>query len=309
MRSKAEHTAAVRENRRAAVVVNTKSRRGRKHYDEVLRLIRAAGFAPLGVFPVEDPRRLRALLDEALGLEPDLLVVGGGDGTLSSAVKHLTHRDVALGALPLGTTNNFARSLGLPLTLAGAVRIFTEGKVADIDVGLCGDRPFANLASFGVSVEVAGTVKPWLKRALGRPAYPLTALTVLPGHSPFRAYVTVDGVRHELLTHQLNIANGRFHGGWQIARDISIDNRQLVAYQLGSGKRLRLLVETLVRATTGKWRSLAGGPFVVGREMLIETDPPMAADIDGEVRLRTPLTLTTIPNGVRVMVGQDFVDT
>jgi diacylglycerol kinase family enzyme len=156
---------------------------------------------------------------------------------------------------------------------------------------------------------VAGTVKPWLKRVLGRAAYPLTALTILPGHHPFRAYVTVDGARHELLTHQLNIANGRFHGGWQIARDISIDNRRLVAYQLGSGKRLRLLVETMNRATTGKWRSLAGGPFVIGREMLIETDPPMAADIDGEVRLRTPLTLTTIPNGVRVMVGQDFVDT
>ncbi|MEO3855821.1 diacylglycerol kinase family protein [Acrocarpospora sp. B8E8] len=308
MRSKADHTAAVREHRRAAVVVNTKSRRGRRHYDEVLRLIRAAGFAPLGVFPVDEPKRLPATLDEALALGPDLLIVGGGDGTLSTAVKQLAHRDVALGVLPLGTTNNFARSLGLPLTRTGAVRIFTAGKVADVDLGLCGDRPFANLASFGVSVEVAGTVKPWLKRALGRAAYPLTALTILPGHHAFRAFITVDGVRHELLTHQLNIANGRFHGGWQIARDISIDNRRLVAYQLGSGKRLRLLVETMNRATTGKWRSLAGGPFVIGREMLIETDPPMAADIDGEVRLRTPLTLTTIPNGVRVMVAQDFVD-
>jgi diacylglycerol kinase family enzyme len=144
---------------------------------------------------------------------------------------------------------------------------------------------------------------------LGRAAYPLTAITILPRHRPFRAYITVDGKRHELLTHQLNIANGRFHGGWQIARDVSIDNRKLVAYQLGSGKRLRLLGETLVRATTGRWTSLAGGPFVTGQEMLLETDPPMAADIDGEVRLRTPLVLRTIPNGVRVMVPQSFEDT
>lgn len=309
VRSKLDHTAAIRENRRAAVVVNTKSRRGRKHFAEVVRLIREAGFSPLGVFPVDDPRRLRARLDEALGLGPDLLIVGGGDGTLSSSIKHIAHRDVALGVLPLGTTNNFARSLGLPLTRAGAVRVFTEGKVADIDLGLCGDRPFANLASFGVSVEVAGTVKPWLKRMAGRAAYPLTALTILPGHTPFRAFITVEGRRHELLTHQLNIANGRFHGGWQIASDISIDNRNLVAYQLGSGKRLRLLGETFLRATTGKWRSLAGGPFVVGKEMLLETDPPMAADIDGEVRLMTPLVIKTIPNGVRVMVPQGFVDT
>lgn len=309
MRTKADHTAAIHHDRKVAVVVNTRSRRGRRHYAEVLRLIEGAGFRLTGVYPVTDPSRLRTILDRALSHGPDLLIVGGGDGTLSSAIKHIAHRDVALGVLPLGTTNNFARSLGLPLDLDGAVRVFTEGKVADIDLGLCGDRPFANLASFGVSVEVAGTVRPWLKRILGRAAYPLTAMTILPGHHPFRAYITVDGKRHELLTHQLNIANGRFHGGWQIAKDISIDNRRLVAYQLGSGKRLRLLGETLVRATTGKWRSLAGGPFVTGTEMLLETDPPMAADIDGEVRLRTPLVIKTVPNGVRVMVQRDFVDT
>ncbi|WP_055481273.1 diacylglycerol/lipid kinase family protein [Sphaerimonospora mesophila] len=309
MRTKAEHTAAIHDKRMAAVVVNTRSRRGRRHYPEVLRLLQARGFLLTGVHAVTDPARLRETITRALADEPDLLIVGGGDGTLSSSIKHIAGRDVALGVLPLGTTNNFARSLGLPLDLPGAIAVLSEGKVADIDLGMCGDRPFANLTSFGVSVEVAGTVRPLLKRVLGRAAYPLTAMRILPGHRPFRAFVTVDGVRHELLTHQLNIANGRYHGGWQIAKDAGIDDRRLVAYQLGSGKRLRLVVETLVRATTGRWRSLAGGPFVTGGEMLVETDPPMAADIDGEVRLRTPLVVRTIPNGVRVMVPADFVDT
>lgn len=309
LRSKAEHTKAIRDLRRVVLVVNTRSRRGRHRYFEALRLLQKDGFRPLRTYAVMDPSRLPQIINEALELQPDLFVVGGGDGTLSEAVKHVAHRDVALGVLPLGTTNNFARSLGLPLDLALAVKVFSRGKVADIDLGMAGDRPFANLASFGVSVEVAGTVKPWLKRALGRAAYPLTAITILPRHTPFRAFITVDGRRHELLTHQLNIANGRYHGGWQIARDISIDNRSLVAYQLGSGKRLRLLAETLVRATSGRWRSLAGGPFVTGSEMLLETEPTMSADVDGEVHLRTPLTIRTIPNGLRVMVPPGFVDT
>ncbi|MEV4888003.1 diacylglycerol/lipid kinase family protein [Nonomuraea sp. NPDC050547] len=308
LRTKAEHTAAIRRERRVAVVINTRSRRGRRHYFEALDLIHGLGFEPLAEFSVLKPKRLREHLDRALATQPDLLIVGGGDGTLSSAVRHIAHRDVALGVLPLGTTNNFARSLGLPLDLAGAINVFATGKVADIDLGMADDRPFANLASFGVSVEVAGKVKPWLKRIIGRPAYPLTALTILPGHRPFRAFITVDGQRHELLTHQLNIANGRFHGGWQVAKDISIDNGQLVAYQLGSGKKLRLLGETLVRAASGRWRSMAGGPFVTGREMLLETDPPMAADVDGEVRLRTPIRLRVVPNGVRVMVPETFED-
>ncbi|MFF5207371.1 diacylglycerol/lipid kinase family protein [Streptosporangium sp. NPDC000396] len=308
LRSKAEHTEAVRTGHRICVVVNTRSRRGRRLYPEVVRTLRAEGFEPIRLVPLDDPKRLRATLEAVLEAKPDLLVVGGGDGTLSAAVKHVAHRDVALGVLPLGTTNNFARSLGLPLDLQGAIRVFRTGKVADIDLGVAGDREFANLASFGVSVEVAGKVKPWLKRILGRPAYPLTALTILPRHQPFRAVITVDGQRHELLTHQLNIANGRFHGGWQVAKDISIDNGRLVAYQLGSGKRLRLVVETLIRAATGRWSSLAGGPFVVGREMHLETDPPMAADVDGEVRLMTPITIRTVPNGLRVMVPDHFVD-
>lgn len=308
MRTKAEHTAAIHDKRMAAVVVNIRSRRGRRRYPEALSLLRNRGFLLTGVHAVTDPARLGETITAALADQPDLLIVGGGDGTLSTAVKHVAQRDVALGVLPLGTTNNFARSLGLPLDLAGAIGVFSRGKVADIDLGMAGDHAFANLVSFGVSVEVAATVKPWLKRLLGRAAYPLTALRVLPGHHPFRAFLTVDGRRHELLTHQLNVANGRFHGGWQVAKDISIHSGTLVAYQLGSGKRLRLLVETLVRATTGRWRSLAGGPFVIGREMLLETDPPMAADIDGEVRLRTPIVLRTVPDGVRVMVPPEFED-
>ncbi|GGM79234.1 diacylglycerol kinase [Thermopolyspora flexuosa] len=309
LRSKEEHTAAIRKDRRVALVVNTHSRRGRRKYLAVMRLLHAEGFRPLGAYAVMDPRRLPDTIETALALNPDLLIVGGGDGTLSEAVKHVPGTDAALGVLPLGTTNNFARSLGLPLDLARAIRVFRVGKVADVDLGMAGDRPFANLTSFGVSVEVAATVRPWLKRVLGRAAYPLTALTILPHHRPFRAVITVDGRRHELLTHQLNIANGRFHGGWQIARDISIDNHTLAAYQLGSGKRLRLLVETLIRATTGRWQSLAGGPFVTGREMLVEIDPPLLADVDGEVRQITPLLLRSIRNGLRVMVPPDFVDT
>ncbi|MEU8383484.1 diacylglycerol kinase family protein, partial [Streptosporangium sp. NPDC048865] len=245
LRSKAEHTEAIRTKGRVCVVVNTRSRRGRRHYPAVVRALRAQEFGSIRFFPVVDPKRLRATLEQALADEPDLLVVGGGDGTLSAAVKHVAHRDVALGVLPLGTTNNFVRSLGVPLDLAGAIRVLRTGKVADIDLGVAGDREFANLASFGVSVEVAGKVRHGVKRLLGRAAYPLTAMTILPRHRPFRAFLTVDGRRHELLTHQLNIANGRFHGGWQVARDISIDNGRLVAYQLGSGKRLRLLLETM----------------------------------------------------------------
>ena len=94
----------------------------------------------------------------------DLIAVGGGDGTLSEATHQLAHRDVCLGVLPLGTTNNFARSLGLPLHLPAALHILTEGKVADVDLGHVAGRHFANLTSLGLSVQVAQHVPHQLKR-------------------------------------------------------------------------------------------------------------------------------------------------
>jgi diacylglycerol kinase family enzyme len=75
--------------------------------------LQAAGLDLMAVWPVDDPADLPHRLASAATCGADLVVVGGGDGTLSEASHQLAHRDVCLGVLPLGTTNNFARSLGL----------------------------------------------------------------------------------------------------------------------------------------------------------------------------------------------------
>lgn len=309
MRTKTELTEAIQTHGTAALVINIHSRRGRRRFAEARDGLVASGFDLVKTFAVDDPKTLGNALADALAAEPDLLVLGGGDGTMSAAVKQLAGRDVALGVLPLGTTNNFARSLGVPLRLSGAIALLRSGKVADVDLGRVGDHVFANLASLGVSVEVATHVRPLVKRVLGRIAYPLTALTILPWHRPFRATIKLNGERLELTTHQLNIANGRFHGGLQIARDISIDDRRLVIYRLGSGARLRLMGAMLLQILTGKRRDVAGGPFLTAREFWLETDPPLAVDVDGEVRGLTPVHLRVAPNALRVMVPRDFTDT
>lgn len=152
-RSKAELTADIA-RRRTALMVNVRSRRGRRHYPTVCRQLHLAGLDLLALRPLADPRRLPQALAAAVDSGADLIVVGGGDGTLSDAAHQLAHRDLCLGVLSLGTTNNFARSLGLPLHLP-ALRILAEGKVADVDLGHVAGRHFANLTSLGLSVQVA----------------------------------------------------------------------------------------------------------------------------------------------------------
>jgi Sphingosine kinase and enzymes related to eukaryotic diacylglycerol kinase len=113
-RSKAALDADIRARRRTALVVNVRSRRGRRHFATVHRRLQAT-VELVDVRPVADPRGLPEALAAAADSGADLVVVGGGDGTLSEAAHQLAHRDVCLGVVPLGTTNNFARGLGLPL--------------------------------------------------------------------------------------------------------------------------------------------------------------------------------------------------
>jgi YegS/Rv2252/BmrU family lipid kinase len=309
MRSKTALRAAIRARCRTVLVVNTGSRRGRSYRAVRARLV-AAGFDDLACLAVRRSGELATHLTAAIAAEPDLLIVGGGDGTISEAARRVAHRDIALGVLPLGTTNNFARSLTIPVDLAAAIRVLTDGKVADVDLGAAGSHPFANLVSVGVSAEVAEHVPAGLKRLAGRAAYPLTALSRLPRHRAFIARITTaDGHVRELRTHQLNVSNGSFHAGTPITGDASVDDRLLLAYALGAHGRRHLLTATLQHVLTGRRRTLAAAPFLATSELRLETDPPLPLDVDGEICGQTPVQVRIDPNALRVMVPTDFVDT
>ncbi|GLY25902.1 diacylglycerol kinase family protein [Micromonospora sp. NBRC 101691] len=308
MRSKQELGEAIRRDRRAVLVINARSRRGRRRYDHARSRLLAAGFDLLGTYPVDRPGQLEESLTAAAALAPDLLVAGGGDGTLSAAARLLAHRDMALGLLPLGTTNNFARTVGVPLDLDGAVAVLTDGKVIDVDLGLAGDVPFANHVGIGLSADIMLRTPPRLKRITGRLAYPLTALGLLARHRPMRATLRSAGAEHEFVTHQLYVANGGFHAGRRITADADADDRLLVAYPVGGPTRRGLLRDTARNAATGHRRTLGDEPFLAVRELWLETDRPARVEVDGELCGQTPIRLGLAANALRVMAPADSPD-
>jgi YegS/Rv2252/BmrU family lipid kinase len=301
MRTKEQLTEAIRGARRAVLVVNTHSRRGRKRYDATRARLIGAGFTLLDTDPVDRPAELEQRLAAAIDRGPDLLIAGGGDGTISTAARLLAHRDIALGLLPLGTTNNFARTVGIPLDLDQAVAVLAGGKVIDVDLGLAGDTPFTNHVGVGLSADVMVSAPRPLKRITGRLAYPITALARLTRHRPLHVVVRTDGRRHVYVTHQLYVANGGYHAGRPITADADADDRLLIAYPVGGRSRLELLRETARNAATGHHRTAGDEPFLPVQELWLETDRPARVEVDGEPSGRTPMRIGLDANALRVM--------
>ncbi|MEO5735178.1 MAG: diacylglycerol kinase family protein [Rubrivivax sp.] len=92
---------------------------------------------------------------QAISQRADVIVAGGGDGTVSAVAAALTGGDIALGVLPLGTLNHFAKDLGLPLTLDEAVRQIAAGQTTRVDVGGVNGRVFVTNSSLGLYPDTA----------------------------------------------------------------------------------------------------------------------------------------------------------
>ncbi len=288
--------------REVVLLVNVRSRRGAALHGTVRRLLEQRGLTVTAEHLVTDPAaQLPVLLPAILAARPPLLVVGSGDGTVASVVDHLAHTDTVLGYLPMGTTNNFGRSLRLPLRLPAAVGVVADGAVAEVDLGRVDGDHFANLVSIGVSVAVAGRTPHLLKRYAGRAAYAVTAAGALATHRPFVAQVSSGTTTWQVRTHQLNVANGRVHAGSTIASDASLDDRLLVAYPLGAGSRVSTVAAVARQALT-PGQPIERKGLLTGTEFTVTTDRPMAVDVDGEVSGSTPIRVEVTGRALRVMV-------
>src|SRR5919198_3686137 len=167
---------------RAALIVNARARRAAASFTRARALLTAAGVPIVAAEALHDAARLRATVRAALDDGCDLIILGGGDGSISAVVDDLAHHHAALGLLPLGTANDLARTLAIPSDLDAACATIARGTVAAVDLGLVGDTYFVNVVSVGLGAAVIPAMSPTLKRLAGPLAYPVAAAPALLGH-------------------------------------------------------------------------------------------------------------------------------
>ncbi|WP_294192943.1 diacylglycerol kinase family protein [uncultured Sphingomonas sp.] len=285
----------------AALIVNAKSRRGQKLFARACKEMRALPF-PVDAHAVEDPQELEATVTRALAKKPDLVVLGGGDGTISGLVDLLVGKDVILGVLPLGTANSFARSLGLPLDIAGAVRVLADGTPRRIDLGMIDGDYYANCAAMGISPQIAATVPHALKKVAGRVGYlGWATLQFLRFHS-FTLIVGEGASAARIKAVEVRISNGPFHGGTDVVEGAEVDSGEIVV-QAVKGPFKRNLVKNWTAAFFRHEARREHTTSFSGKSIRIDTEPSgMPISIDGEVLAHTPVTAHIAAAVIEVMV-------
>ena len=152
-----------------------------------------------------------------------VVIAGGGDGTVNAVVDGLCaggdKPTTALAIMPLGTANDFARSLGFPLNdPLAAITLAAEGQPQKVDVGRVNGRLFINVASGGFGAEITARTPPELKVALGGIAYSIVGLISLSQLTPYPCRAEFMGEKIEQDIALVAVGNGRqAGGGFQVA--------------------------------------------------------------------------------------------
>jgi YegS/Rv2252/BmrU family lipid kinase len=287
--------------REAVLVVNAASRKGRDLFREAKAKLEAAGVRLTAAYAVKNPRKLTPTMRQAVASGTPMVIVGGGDGSLSSTVDDVVDRDCLFALLPLGTANSFARTLGIPLDLDGAIDTIATGKRKRIDLGVIDGDYFANCAAMGLSPMIGEGIPHNLKRYLGRVGYLMWAIYCVFRFRPFKLSVD-DGVqKHTIWATEVRIANGRFHGGVELIEQAEVDSGDIVIQAVVGRSMTRLLWDWFAKYFKLPAREAAHEEFR-GRQLRIDTKPRQKISIDGEVLAKTPAVVQVAHKAIEVVV-------
>lgn len=289
---------------RTLVLVNPNSRQGAAHAGAAMKQLWAMG---VDVVRVQTPPLSQ--WPDFIGTyadSVDCVAVGGGDGTLNFAAGPIMRHGLALGVLPLGTANDFARTLTIPNELELACQCLAEGVDHWIDVGCVNGVYFLNVATVGLAVRARRYRSDTAKNRFGSLGYARNIYAAFRDTRPFHVRVDCNGVTHNLRTIQVAVGNGHyFGGGLAVAQDSALDDGHLSLFNL-EPQSLGSLMRLMPALLRGPGPSVRGGQLLRGTRIRVETRRKRSINTDGEVLAHTPAEFELLPQALKVRVPQAY---
>lgn len=285
--------------RDAVLVVNAGSRKGDELFEEAKEKLAEAGIDLIDAVDVTNPGDIRSIVRQAIQDGAPMVIVGGGDGSLSGVVDEFVGTDCVFAILPLGTANSSARTLGVPLDLEGAIDVIAHGERRRIDLGMIDQDYFVNAASLGLSPIIGETVPDNLKRYLGRFGYLFWAIKCLAAFRPFKLILDDGANKHILWSTEVRILNGPYHGGLELSDNAKVDSGQILIQAVVGKSKWKLAWDWYAKAFKLRDRNANAREFI-GPSFLLETRPKLKISIDGEVLAATPVQVRIATQAIEV---------
>lgn len=285
---------------RVLLAVNVRARRGRDARDRAVAALRERGHELLVVDTRKASDLQRAIV--AHRGRVDVVAIGGGDGTLISAIGGLRTIGVPLLILPLGTINELARTLAIPLDIPGACALLDTGIAHAIDAGCVNGFWFFNEASIGLSTHVAREQTGEVKSRWGMLAIPLATIRAWRSLRPYHLDVELESGEHTFFrTMQLTVANSYRFGGVVENTEARIDDQTLDLYSINLQHWWDPL-EILGAVAVKRFPAARGVQTMRGKRFVVRGRQRHQVFADGEPATTTPAEFVVVPQAISVYV-------
>ncbi|AOM83917.1 diacylglycerol kinase [Salisediminibacterium beveridgei] len=294
--------------KRARLIYNPSS--GREHVKKylpyILETLEKAGYeASAHATTGKDcaTRAARAACDRQF----DLIVAAGGDGTINEVVQGMVnqpHRP-ALGILPGGTTNDFARALNLPKSIPDACKVIVEGRKVTADVGQVGDSCFINIAAGGTLTELTYEVPSRLKTMIGQLAYYVKGFEKLPRIKPTAVKISYDGKVFEGEIMLFLVANTNSIGGFEKLAPKATINDGKFDLMILKKTNLADVVRVVTSALRGEHITDDRVIYTQAAEIDIQAGEEMLLNLDGEYGGKLPSRFVNLHRHIDLMLSKE----
>ena len=309
----------MRDNWFVIVNPNAGKGKGKKDWDKISLLLNQNGFSFTHKFTTNKYHAME-LVSKAVYDGMRKFIVVGGDGTLNEAVNGIfshgktSPADVVLGMIPVGTGNDWGRMFHISLHYEEAIAILKKGKTFRQDIGVIRyiesgkqeSRYFINIAGLGFDASVVHKANRQKDEGKGGMLlYFLTIFTTLMGYKSTHISVHVDGnsvLDDDVLSVSLGI--GKYAGGGMSQTpDAKPDDGLIDLTVIKNMSKLRVIA-SLKKLYDGNILKHSRIEGFIGREIRINSDPPVFAEVDGESLGQTPVEFEILPKSLNVIIGE-----
>ena len=305
----------------------------RHELDNVVALLSRYGWS-VALRETSKPLEATELARHAVHRGAKVVIAAGGDGTVNEVANGLLNTDVALGVLPMGTTNSWALQMGIPAlnpmlpgtkaakliadleeriarplpanyyrkVLLDAARVLVEGRTVMVDVGELSGRCFLMWAGIGLDAAIVESISLKEKKALGSWAYVFTAIESDQRYSGTDVRLNLDGKVINVRTPLIVVSNIQLYGGVMAIGAKACVNDAKLDVCIFKGDGFFTFVQHAMNVLSHRHLQDPKIEYYQCSEIVIESARSLPVHVDGEPFTKTPVTIHTVPSSLKVIV-------